>query len=52
VETLALRRRGAQVQVVGPSTGSARAMGLNLMDRGPARRVLDAAYQQGLDLGS
>ncbi len=52
VETLALRRRGAQVEVVGPSTDSAQAMGLNLMDRGPARQVLDAAYQQGVVLGS
>jgi hypothetical protein len=25
-------------------------MGLNLMDRRPARRVLEAAYQQGLGL--
>jgi NTE family protein len=52
VETLALRRRGAQVEVVGPSASSALAMGLNLMARGPARQVLDAAYQQGLELGS
>jgi NTE family protein len=50
VETLALRRRGAQVQVIGPSADSAGAMGLNLMDRGPARRVLDAGYRQGLEL--
>jgi NTE family protein len=51
VETLALRRRGARVDVVGPSSDAARAMGLNLMDRGPARRVLDAAYGQGFELG-
>jgi NTE family protein len=52
VETLALRRRGAQVDVVRPSPGSASAMGINLMDRGPAARVLEAAYEQGLELGS
>lgn len=52
VETLALRRRGAQVDVVGPSRASAAAMGLNLMDRRPASRVLEAAYQQGVELGS
>jgi NTE family protein len=52
VETLALRRRGAQVQVVGPSAASSQAMGLNLMDRRPARQVLDAAYEQGVDLAS
>ena len=52
VETLALRRRGAQVDVVRPSARSAAEMGLNLMDRAPAARVLEAAYQQGLELGS
>jgi NTE family protein len=52
IETLALRRRGARVDVVRPSRESAAVMGLNLMDRGPARRVLEAAYQQGLELGS
>jgi NTE family protein len=50
IETLALRRRGAQVQVVGPSPGSSQAMGLNLMDRRPAPQVLDAAYEQGIEL--
>jgi NTE family protein len=52
VETLALRRRGAQVDVIRPSPESAKAMGMNLMDRGPARRVLEVAYRQGLELGS
>jgi NTE family protein len=52
IETLALRRRGAQVDVVRPSSESARTMGLNLMDRRPARQVLEAAYHQGLELGS
>ena len=52
IETLALRRRGAQVDVVQPSRESASTMGLNLMDRGPAGRVLEAAYKQGLELGN
>lgn len=52
VETLALRRRGAQVDVIRPSPESAAAMGIDLMDRGPAGRVLEAAYEQGLGLGT
>jgi NTE family protein len=52
VESLALRRRGAQVDVVRPSRHAAVEMGMNLMDRRPARRVLEAAYDQGLELAS
>ena len=52
IETLALRRRGAQVESVAPDEASAEAMGVNLMDRRPSRQVLTAAYEQGLKLGS
>ena len=51
IEALALRRRGAEVQMVAPSATCADAMGLNLMDRRPSRRVLSAGYQQGLEVG-
>ena len=52
IETLALRRRGAQVEVIRPSPEAAEQMGMNLMDRRPAGRVLQAAYEQGLELAS
>jgi NTE family protein len=51
LESLALRRRGAKVSVVQPSQQAAEAMGMNLMDRGRAHTVLQAAYRQGLELG-
>jgi len=47
VEAMALRGRGATVEVVGPDADSAAAMGVNLMDRGPADDVLAAGYEQG-----
>ncbi|HZU59724.1 MAG TPA: patatin-like phospholipase family protein [Solirubrobacteraceae bacterium] len=52
IETLALRRRGAEVEVVRPNPDCAREMGLNLMDRRPAARVLAAGYRQGQELGA
>jgi NTE family protein len=52
VEALALRTRGAEVEVVRPSTDCAQEMGLNLMDRRLSQRVLAAGYRQGLELGS
>lgn len=52
IESLALRRRGAEVQMVRPSAQCAQVMGSNLMDRQPAGRVLQAGYRQGLELGS
>ncbi len=52
VEALALRRRGAEVRVVAPNSGSAAAMGSNLMDREPSERVLVAGYRQGLALAT
>lgn len=52
IETLALRRRGADVQVIRPNADCAREMGLNLMDRRPSARVLAAGYRQGLDVGA
>lgn len=52
IETLALRRRGAEVNVVRPSADCSREMGLNLMDRRRSAGVLAAGYRQGLELGS
>jgi NTE family protein len=52
IETLALRRRGAEVQVASPSLDCAREMGLNLMDRQRSARVLAAGYRQGQELGA
>jgi NTE family protein len=54
VETVALQRRGATVQMVSPDAASAAAMGVSLMDRRRTRAVLEAGYQQGLaaDLAS
>jgi len=51
LEALALRRRGASVQLVAPNRECAVAMGTNFMDREPRARVLAAGYQQGLQLG-
>jgi NTE family protein len=51
LEALALRRRGASVQLVAPNIDSAASMGTNFMDREPRRRVLSAGYRQGLALG-
>ena len=48
VEALALRRRGAAVQMLAPNAESAAAMGTNFMDREPRGRVLAAGYRQGL----
>jgi NTE family protein len=50
IEALALRRRGAAVQLVAPNRESAEVMGTNFMDREPRGRVLAAGYQQGLQL--
>ncbi len=50
IEAMALRRRGAAVQAVAPSTESAAAMGTNFMDREPRSEVLSAGYRQGLAL--
>lgn len=51
VEALALKRRGAIVRTVAPDLEAAAAMGGDFMDPEPRRRVLAAAYQQGLRLG-
>jgi hypothetical protein len=48
VESLALRRRGAQVRTIAPNAECAAAMGSNFMDQEPRTRVLSAAYRQGL----
>ena len=52
VETLALRRRGASVRTFAPSAVCAKEMGLNLMDRSRASRVLTAGYRQGLEISA
>jgi NTE family protein len=52
IEALALRRRGAEVRVFGPSASCAKEMGQNLMDRRRAHRVLTAAYRQGLEIAA
>ena len=49
-EALALRARGAEVEVIGPDEASAAAMGPNLMDRSRVEDVLDAAVAQGRGL--
>jgi NTE family protein len=50
LEAMALRRRGANVELVAPDVESATAMGTNFMDREPRARVLAAGYRQGLRL--
>jgi NTE family protein len=52
LEALALRRRGAIVQTIGPDADSATAMGANFMDAEPRGRVLAAGYVQGRALRS
>jgi NTE family protein len=52
IEGLALRRRGATVRTFGPNAAAAEEMGLNLMDRSRAPRVLAAGYRQGLEIGT
>jgi NTE family protein len=46
-EALALRARGAEVEVIGPDEDAAAVMGANLMDRSRVEDVLDAAVAQG-----
>jgi NTE family protein len=48
IEALALRRRGAAVQMLAPNQECVEVMGTNFMDREPRGRVLAAAYRQGL----
>ena len=51
-EAAAARRRGADVEIVGPDADSARAMGADLMS--PRRRAaaLDAGFKQGARTGA
>jgi NTE family protein len=51
VEALALRRRGARVKLVAPDAASLAAIGPNLMDSGPRRRVIEAGFEQGHRIG-
>ena len=48
LESLALQRRGAAVQMLAPNDECAETMGTNFMDRKPSGRVLAAGYRQGL----
>jgi NTE family protein len=50
VEALALRGKGAIVQVVAPDAASASEMGVDFMAVEPRERVLAAGYQQGVAL--
>ncbi len=50
VEAMALRRKGAFVQVVAPDAASAAEMGADFMAAEPRERVLAAGYQQGMAL--
>jgi NTE family protein len=50
VEALALRSKGALVQVISPDADSVATMGADLMDPGPRAQVLAAGYRQGLAL--
>jgi NTE family protein len=52
VESLALRRRGAQVRTIAPNAECAAAMGSNFMDSEPRIRVLSSGYRQGLLVAS
>jgi len=47
VEIQILRNRGARVRHVGPDGAAATLIGANLMDPGPAQRVLAAGFRQG-----
>jgi NTE family protein len=50
LETLALRSRGAKVQMIGPGHETARIMGPNLMNAGRREEVLAGGYAQGLEM--
>ena len=52
IEAMALRRRGAEVRTFAPSVECATEMGINLMDRRRASRVLAAGYRQGLQIAA
>jgi NTE family protein len=52
LEASILRRRGAEIQTVIPSTESAATMGSDFMNRSRRDRVLAAGYRQGLALGA
>ncbi|HET8822159.1 MAG TPA: patatin-like phospholipase family protein [Thermoleophilaceae bacterium] len=47
VEAAAARRRGAEVEIVAPDPGSARAMGTDLMNPGRRASVLAEGFRQG-----
>jgi NTE family protein len=46
-EEMALQARGMRVRVIAPDTGSAEAMGPNLMNRDRVEAVIDAGFAQG-----
>jgi NTE family protein len=51
-EALALRHRGAEVEIVGPDPGASAAMGTNLMDPTGRDAVIEAGLAQGHALAS
>jgi NTE family protein len=51
-ELMALRRRGAEVRMIGPSPPAAELMSAGLMQPGPRDAVLAAGYRQGRELTS
>jgi NTE family protein len=50
LELVALRRRGAEVRMIGPSPAAAELMSVGLMQPGPRDAVLAAGYRQGREL--
>ena len=46
-----LERRGARVEIVAPDEGSLEAIGPNLMDSRPRKRVIAAGLEQGRRIG-
>jgi NTE family protein len=51
-EALALRRRGANVRVIGPNDAARDAMGPDFMAPGPRDAALAAGYRQGEELAA
>jgi NTE family protein len=51
LEALALERRGASVRTISPDAGAIAAIGPNLMDSRPRRRVIAAGLEQGRRIG-
>jgi NTE family protein len=50
LELVALRRRGAEVRMIGPTPAAVELMSAGLMQPGPRDAVLAAGYRQGREL--